>query len=76
MTKTAEEILNQHLNRSITDGVSMWDSVVNAANEYGDLRAAQEAEAYKERLKMELYTQLPHTPGLRKDIELIIDVVK
>jgi hypothetical protein len=50
MTKTAEEILNQHLNRSIPDGVSMWDSAINSSKEF----AAQEVEAYKARLKSEL----------------------
>lgn len=52
--KTAEEILKDHFSRSIPEGRSMWESAVNAANQYGDLRAAQEVEAYKERIKSEI----------------------
>ena len=51
MAKTAEEILNAHFKRIIPENISMWQSAINAANEYGELRAAQEIEAYKDRLK-------------------------
>lgn len=50
MSKTAEEILNKHFEQSVPTNTPMWDSAVNAANEF----AAQEVEAYKERLKIEL----------------------
>lgn len=46
MSKTAEEILNEHFCKSVPANIPMWDSAVNAANEF----AAQEVESYKKRL--------------------------
>jgi len=73
MAKTAEEKFKE-IGVYPDDYISSsaYFGAVKAAEDF----AAQEVEAYKERLKAELYTQLPHAPGLRNDIELIIDVVK
>lgn len=47
MSKTAEEILSEHFQRSIPENIPRWNTVINGAKEF----AAQEVEAYKTLLK-------------------------